>query len=199
MLSFHLSPTLPVKGRGQHLLPVKGRGQHFVPVEARPLIQPRDMHRIKPDQKAFATALRNSATDAERALWKSLRGDSLNGLRFRRQFPLGIYIVDFVCFEVRLIVEVDGGQHAESAKDAQRDAWLKSQGFQVLRFWNNEVLQNMEGVMQMIFKAINSHTPVLPPPLDGEGWGEVKAKNTKLSPSTHSQASVAPQVVRDPT
>jgi very-short-patch-repair endonuclease len=127
------------------------------------------MHRIKPEQRSFATDLRNRATDAERALWKSLRGDSLNGLRFRRQVPLGIYIVDFVCFEVRLIVEVDGGQHAESTKDAQRDAWLTSQGFQVLRFWNNEVLQNREGVMQMIFEAVNLHTPVLPPPLDGIG------------------------------
>jgi very-short-patch-repair endonuclease len=143
------------------------------------------MHRVKPHQKAFATALRNNATDAERALWKSLRGDLLNGLRFRRQFPIGIYIVDFVCFETRLIVEVDGGQHADSPHDAPRDAWLKSQGFQVLRFWNNEILKNMEGVMQVIAEAINSLKQILPPPqrvtrepfqVSGEGRGEVKTK-----------------------
>ena len=164
------------------------------------------MHRIKPAQRSFATDLRNRATDAERALWKSLRGDSLNGLRFRRQFPLGIYIVDFVCFEVRLIVEVDGGQHADSTKDALRDAWLKSQGFQVLRFWNNEVLQNMEGVMQVIAETANSHPRVLPPPpratkepfrVSGEGWGEVKALNTNQSAATHSSLPQSPQVVRD--
>jgi very-short-patch-repair endonuclease len=157
------------------------------------------MHRVKPNQKAFANSLRNSPTDAERALWKSLRGDSLNGLRFRRQFPLGIYIVDFVCFEVRLIVEVDDGQHADSTKDAQRDAWLKSQGFHVLRFWNNEVLQNMEGAMQVIAETANSPPRVLPPPLDGEGWGEVKALNTNQSASTHSSQTQAPQIVRDRT
>ena len=157
------------------------------------------MHRIKPAQRSFATDLRNRATDAERALWKSLRGDSLNGLRFRRQFPLGVYIVDFVCFEVRLIVEVDGGQHAESKHDETRDIWLKSQGFQVLRFWNNEVLQNMEGVMQVIAETANSHPRVLPPPLDGEGWGEVKALNTNQSASTHSSQTQTPQIVRDRT
>jgi very-short-patch-repair endonuclease len=142
------------------------------------------MHRIKPEQKAFATSLRNSATDAERTLWKSLRGDALNGLRFRRQFPIGIYIVDFVCFEVRLIVEVDGGQHAESQHDESRDGWLKSEGFDVLRFWNNEVLQNMEGVMQELSKAISLRVRLSPPPLDGEGWGEVKAQQTNHPHST---------------
>jgi very-short-patch-repair endonuclease len=147
------------------------------------------MHRVKPNQKAFATSLRNSPTDAERALWKSLRGDLLNGLRFRRQFPIGIYIVDFVCFETRLIVEVDGGQHADSPHDARRDAWLKFQGFQLLRFWNNEVLQNMEGVMQVIAETTNSREQVLPPPLDGEGWGEVKARHTSLSHSTQSSTA----------
>jgi very-short-patch-repair endonuclease len=154
------------------------------------------MHRIKPEQKAFATSLRNGATDAERALWKSLRGDALNGLRFRRQFPIGIYIVDFVCFEVRLIVEVDGGQHAESQHDESRDGWLKSEGFDVLRFWNNEVLQNMEGVMQVIAEAINTREQILPPPqrvtrepfqVSGEGWGEVKTKQ-----SAHPHSALTP-------
>jgi very-short-patch-repair endonuclease len=161
------------------------------------------MHRVKPNQKAFATSLRNSPTDAERALWESLRGDLLNGLRFRRQFPIGIYIVDFVCFETRLIVEVDGGQHAESKHDETRDIWLKSEGFQVLRFWNNEVLQNMEGVMQVIAETINFREQVLPPPpkatkepfqVSGEGRGEVKAPNANHSPATRSSpAQTAPK------
>ena len=141
------------------------------------------MRRIKPEQTAFATTLRNNATDAERALWKLLRGDALNGLRFRRQCPIGIYIVDFVCFDSRVIVEVDGGQHNGSAHDAQRDAWLKSQGFAVLRFWNNDVLQNIEGVSQVIVEATRSALPGrLPPPratketprVSGEGGGEVR-------------------------
>ena len=158
------------------------------------------MRRIKPEKTAFATTLRNNATDAERALWKILRGDALNGLRFRRQFPIGTYIVDFVCFDARLIVEVDGGQHNGSAHDAQRDAWLKSQGFEVLRFWNNDVLQNIEGVRQVIVEATRSDLPELPPPLDGdevllppldgEGWGEVKTEhanqqNLPISPANN--------------
>ena len=153
------------------------------------------MRRIKPKQTAFATTLRNNATDAERGLWKLLRGDAINGLRFRRQLPIGTYIVDFVCFEARVIVEVDGGQHNGSAHDAQRDAWLKSEGFAVLRFWNNDVLQNIEGVRQVISEGtklalasrypFSGHDVLLPPldgnevllpPLDGEGWGEVKTK-----------------------
>ena len=150
------------------------------------------MRRIKPEQTAFATTLRNNATDAERALWKILRGDALNGLRFRRQFPIGIYIVDFVCFDARLIVEVDGGQHNGSAHDAQRDAWLKSQGFAVLRFWNNDGLQNIEGVRQLIVEATRSDLPELPPPLDGEGWGEVKTPHAIQDSSSLIPKSTRP-------
>ena len=154
------------------------------------------MHRIPPEQRTFARALRKQLTDAERALWKHLRGDALQGSRFRSQFPLGAYVADFVCFEQRLIVEVDGGQHAESSRDFERDAWLKSQGFRVLRFWNNDVLGNIEGVMHVIKQALSSPPPqpspvkgegVRPPPLDGEGWGEVRTsrssgKRPTLSP-----------------
>lgn len=93
-------------------------------------------------------------TDAERALWWLLREKQVNGRRFRRQVPIDRYIVDFACLEARLIIEVDGGQHADSESDAARDAYLHANGFRVLRFWNNEVLSNREGVLTRIAEAL---------------------------------------------
>ena len=93
-------------------------------------------------------------TDAERALWRILRLRQVEGKRFRRQVPIDCYIVDFACLEARLIIEVDGGQHFESESDRKRDAYLRSQGFRVLRFWNNEILANREGVFQVITEAL---------------------------------------------
>ncbi|WP_303905497.1 endonuclease domain-containing protein [Thiohalomonas denitrificans] len=103
----------------------------------------------------FARQLRRNMTDAERRLWRHLRLRQLAGCKFRRQCPIGRYIVDFVCFEQTLVIELDGGQHAEqTAQDARRDAWLKMQGYQVLRFWNNEVLQETEVVLEVILGFI---------------------------------------------
>src|SRR5215813_9567734 len=100
---------------------------------------------------ARAKELRKNSTDAERALWRQLRAHRLVGYKFRRQQPIGQYIVDFVCFEKHLIIELDGGQHAEQvAYDGERSAWLQSQGFQILRFWNHEVLQDTETVMEVV-------------------------------------------------
>ncbi len=113
-----------------------------------------------------AKNLRKNSTDAERVLWKVLRAKQVEGLKFRRQEPIGKYIVDFVCFEKDLIVEVDGGQHSE-AVDAGRDAWLRSQGFTVLRFWNHDVLQNIEGVLEVILRACSQGTPSPTPPIEG--------------------------------
>jgi very-short-patch-repair endonuclease len=104
-----------------------------------------------------ARQLRKNPTDAERKLWKHLRLKQLDGHRFRRQVPIGPYYVDFLCLERRLIIEVDGGQHAErKAEDAQRTAWLEGQGFRVIRCWNNEVLQNIEGVAEAILAALRA-------------------------------------------
>jgi very-short-patch-repair endonuclease len=101
----------------------------------------------------IAKALRKGSTDAESLLWKYLRRKQFAGHKFRRQQPIDHYIVDFVCFEKRIIVEVDGGQHSiEREKDAERESYLTRNGFEVLRFWNNEVLQNMEGVLEEIMK-----------------------------------------------
>ena len=100
---------------------------------------------------AAARALRTSPTDAENLLWRWLRRKQFVGLKFRRQQPIANYIVDFVCFEKRVVIGVDGGQHAsERDKDAERDEYLVRNGFKVLRFWNNEVLQNMDGVLEVI-------------------------------------------------
>ena len=111
---------------------------------------------------AKARQLRNNPTDAERVLWNILRGRQIAGYKFRRQAPIGHYIVDFVCFENRLVIEVDGGHHKESADyDAMRTAWLESEGFRVMRFWNDQVLRETDAVQEAIFLAVQ---PPLPPP-----------------------------------
>ena len=108
-----------------------------------------------------ARELRNNPTDAERVLWRQLRFWQLDGYKFRRQQPLGRYVVDFVCLEKRVVVEVDGGQHSDKV-DAERDSWLRDEGFVVLRFWNNEVLKTIDAVREVILKNLQS-TPYLSP------------------------------------
>ena len=97
--------------------------------------------------------MRKDATNAERRMWSKLRDGRLNGLKFRRQVPIGSFIADFVCYEQMLIVEVDGGQHSESASDVVRDAELRRRGFRVLRFWNIDVMRNTVGVLDTILAA----------------------------------------------
>jgi len=101
-----------------------------------------------------ARELRKNMTDAERAMWRLLRQRQIKGLRFRRQVPIDHYIADFACLEVRLIIEVDGGQHYDSPSDRVRDCYLQSQGFQVLRFWNNDVLSNPDGVYRILIETV---------------------------------------------
>jgi very-short-patch-repair endonuclease len=98
----------------------------------------------------YAKAMRLVATDAEKKLWQLLRSRQLDAFKFWRQVAIGNYIVDFICHEKRLIVEADGGQHAENSKDTERDRWLTEAGYRVLRFWNNEVLKNPNGVLEAI-------------------------------------------------
>ena len=114
-----------------------------------------------------AKALRSNQTDAEQRLWYRLRAHRFMDLKFKRQKPIGRYIVDFVCMEHRLIIELDGSQHAEQvAYDQQRDAWLHSQGYTVLRFWNNDVMQQLEGVLEQILLTLS------PGPSPASGRGE---------------------------
>jgi very-short-patch-repair endonuclease len=104
-----------------------------------------------------AQGLRKKLTDAERRLWSRLRLRQL-GVKFRRQAPIGNYVVDFLCLEKRLIVEVDGGQHAlPTNKDLDRTDWLEAQGFRIVRIWNNDALQNTDGVVEHILRQL---TPV---------------------------------------
>ena len=98
--------------------------------------------------------MRSNMTDAEAVLWDTLRGNKLMGLKFRRQVPIGNYIVDFLCSKHKLIVEVDGSQHAENSYDQIRDLELKTRGFKVLRFWNDDVLKELNSVCDtIIFNA----------------------------------------------
>jgi very-short-patch-repair endonuclease len=103
------------------------------------------------DLISLSRKFRKRQTDAENLIWRHLRRRQLKGLKFRRQHPIGKYIVDFVCLEKQLILEIDGGQHAiEQEKDYERDDWLMAEGYQILRFWNNEVLENLPGVLETI-------------------------------------------------
>ena len=113
----------------------------------------------KRNKIAIAQKLRNNSTDTEKYLWKYLRGRQLEEFKFRRQHPIGKYIVDFINLERKIIIEVDGGQHLENKKDKLRDKWLEEQGYEVLRFWDNEVITNIEGVMESIRKKLYSPSP----------------------------------------
>ncbi|WP_386065952.1 endonuclease domain-containing protein [Tahibacter sp. UC22_41] len=124
------------------------------------------------DQRQFVKTLRRDMTEAERRLWFHLRAHRFEGQKFRRQQALGPYVVDFVHFAARLVVEADGSQHGESARDSTRDAWLASRGFRVLRFWNDEILQRTEAVIEAIAAALREAAPSPPTPLpQGERGG----------------------------
>jgi very-short-patch-repair endonuclease len=113
--------------------------------------KPRQNWRNKPRTLANAKRLRANLTDAERLLWSKLRRKQMNGLHFRHQVSIDSYVADFACLEIKLIIEADGGQHnINKAKDARRTRWLESRGYRVLRFWNNDVLQNLDGVLEAI-------------------------------------------------
>lgn len=111
--------------------------------------------RVAPWMTNNARSLRREMTDAERLLWRYLRRRQMAGCRFRSQHPVGSYVADFICLEARLIIELDGGQHAGHQRhDQQRTDWLQGQGYRVARFWNNEVLANIDGVMERIACAL---------------------------------------------
>ncbi|MGF1627351.1 MAG: endonuclease domain-containing protein [Alphaproteobacteria bacterium] len=136
-----------------------------------------------------ARALRRALTQAEKRLWLHLRGRRLAGFRFSKQAPIGRYVADFVCLSERLVVEVDGGGHTRKARsDQARDRWLEASGYRIVRFWNNDVLGNIDGVLTVILSALDAGAGPLPnPPPDrgrerrppaappssgpGEGWG----------------------------
>ena len=106
-----------------------------------------------------ARRLRQKSTDAETALWYRLRSRGLNGQKFVRQEPIGPYTVDFICREARLVIEADGGQHADRSDDRIRDKWLAEHNYRVLRFWNNDVLDSIAGVLETIVTALAEAPP----------------------------------------
>ncbi|MBT2116123.1 DUF559 domain-containing protein [Dyella sp. LX-66] len=120
-----------------------------------------------------ARNLRQKQTDAERALWRQLRARHFQGWKFRRQHQVGSYIVDFVCTDAWLVVELDGGQHADQViYDEYRTLELQAMGYRVLRFWNNDVLANPESVLEVLLEALASPGPSpQPSPRRGEGAG----------------------------
>ncbi|MCW5694000.1 MAG: endonuclease domain-containing protein [Pseudolabrys sp.] len=131
-------------------------------------------YRVSEFKRDQAKALRHASTDAEARLWRLLRSRQLNHVKFRRQAPFGPWIIDFVSFESRLIVEADGSQHAESDRDRNRDLDLQNRGFRILRFWNNDILFNTNGVLEAILSELeNSPSPgalrAPPSPTRGEG------------------------------
>ncbi len=137
--------------------------------------------RLPTHQRDLARRLRREMTDPERQLWGQLRAHRQAGLAFRRQAPMGPYVVDFVSHAARLVVELDGGGHSwavRSRRDEARDAWLADHGYRVLRFWNDEIMRNLVGVFETVLAAANERTvpvttrggpPSLPSPARGEG------------------------------
>jgi very-short-patch-repair endonuclease len=117
-------------------------------------------------------ALRRQSTEAEKKLWQKLRRKQFHGLRFRRQYPLGPYFADFVCLPARLVVEVDGATHTEleqAEHDQRRTQWLVSQRFRILRFWNSDVFENVDGVVERIGAEVREHPLPLTPSREGRG------------------------------
>ncbi|MDX8456279.1 endonuclease domain-containing protein [Mesorhizobium sp. VK9D] len=109
---------------------------------------------VTPAKRNFARSMRREPTEAEDRLWHELRSRRLDNIKVRRQVPIGRFVADFLCAEARLIIEIDGSQHAESRRDQERDAELKSRGFRVLRFWNDDVLKELDAVCDTIIAYV---------------------------------------------
>src|SRR3954454_17537506 len=113
---------------------------------------------VTPAKRNFARSMRRVSTEAEDRLWQELRGRRLDNVKFRRQVPIARFVADFVCAEAGLIVEIDGSQHAEPRRDQERDAELKARGFRVLRFWNDDVLKDLNAVCDTIIAYVRDQT-----------------------------------------
>ncbi|MEW6678402.1 MAG: endonuclease domain-containing protein [Pseudomonadota bacterium] len=142
------------------------------------------------DILAYARDLRGQQTDAEQLLWQILRAKRFLGLKFRRQHPVGRYILDFYCGELKLAIELDGGQHAEhQAYDQDRTRFLEEQGIHVLRYWNNQMLGETEAVLETIHQEVMGRRPSPPAPLPLAGEGSNTSVDSSASPSSPSPAS----------
>jgi very-short-patch-repair endonuclease len=136
-------------------------------------------------KRSFAKQLRSNMTDVETKLWQHLRAKRFEDYKFRRQVPIGQYIVDFICYEKRLIIELDGSQHEGSTYDLKRDAWLRSQDFRVLRFWNNDVNAALDGTLMAIHDALGLPSPAS----QGRGCLSREGRDLRKKRSSNSQVS----------
>ncbi len=154
-------PPLPAQATPESPSPAEGGGKELFPPPSAGEGQAsrsdaRERGRVL---RWRAKQMRSAPTEAEHRLWQILRAKRFDGHKFKRQLAIDHYFVDFACLASRLIVEADGSQHAESAHDGRRDAYLRSQGFRILRFWNNDIFNQEEGVMALIFDALHSPLP----------------------------------------
>ncbi|MBN9314806.1 MAG: DUF559 domain-containing protein [Devosia sp.] len=174
-----LTPAFSPEGRGGDGAPA---AQSASPLPSGERVRVRGSHG-DPRILKRVRALRSAATDAEKMLWWRLRDRRLDGFKFVRQYAIGPYCADFVCRDEMLVVELDGGQHSDSVSDARRTRYLNEQGFSVLRFWNNEVLGNIDGVQQALLLTLR-HCPspdwrFAPATLSPEGRGDLTATSVK--------------------
>ncbi|WP_183912022.1 endonuclease domain-containing protein [Rhizobium lentis] len=177
----HVVPGAPSSDPSGHLLPAGEKG--LVDIAASPFsprgegarradegapgatkIIKQDIRKHRPAKTAQARQLRQNETEEEYHLWSDLRARRLNGYKFTRQVPLGPFIVDFLCREERLIVEVGGFQHADSATDQRRTEWLNANGYSVLRFWNQEISRERRSVLETILAALQGRLEFSPEP-----------------------------------
>jgi len=145
----------------------------------------RGVESLKTQNKSLVKALRHSPTEAEKKLWYHLRDRKVLGAKFRRQQSFGSYILDFYCAESKLAIELDGGQHGKPkgiVQDEQRDKYLKEEGVTVLRFWNNQLFDEFEGVLDMIYTTLKGRTPHPNPLPQGERERLAKQKD---QPNSH--------------
>jgi very-short-patch-repair endonuclease len=174
-----LTPTLSPEGRGGD----GGTAGERADADLSALASPRPAGerdrargtKAQPAQVKIARTLRQKMTDAEGRLWHHLRDRRLLGFKFVRQYPIAPYYADFACREAMLVIEADGGQHG-GAYDLQRNAAIKAAGYTVLRFWNNDILSNTDGVLELIHETLAS---CVPSPLRGEGQGEGTIQSTR--------------------
>jgi very-short-patch-repair endonuclease len=152
-----MTRSYPSSGASRHLLPQGEKGTTL----PSPLAGEGGSRRLTDEgfARQQSNRLRKEMTDVEHILWSNLSGRKFENFKFRRQVPIGKYIVDFVCFERSLIVELDGSQHVGSQHDQVRDAWLRAQNFQVLRFWNGDIATALDGALLAIFDALTEAAP----------------------------------------
>ena len=170
-----LSPTPPpLKGGGANQRAIERQSLSPLAGEGRLARSASGERGRKVKLRKHSKRMRSEPTPAEHRLWQILRAKRLGGYKFKRQLRIDHYIADFVCLRERLIIEADGGQHAGRATDAGRDAYLQAQGFRVLRFWNNDIFNNEEGVLTSILNALLEPLSTTPLPIKGRGaeWSD---------------------------